>query len=122
MLDKNALQLYALVAFLTSIMGYDSGPAFMFFSAISVFLLAISWCVIPNTVKITTKVLFEDQRVTNELLEKFKKDPDFNQAILYGLSLSSADFLRFVRVLVETRSKSDRIGLSEVGNMFRSKK
>lgn len=122
MLDKNALQLYALVAFLTSIMGYDSGSAFMVFSAISVFLLVMSWCVIPNKVKISSKSLFEDHRVTNELIEKFKEDPDFNQAVLYGLSLSSSDFLRFVRILVETRSKSDRIGLNEVGNMFRSKK
>lgn len=122
MLDKNALQLYALVAFLTAIIGYDSGSAPMFFLTISVFLLAVSWCVIPNTVKISSKALFDDHRVTNELIEKFKENPEFNQAVLYGLSLSSSDFLRFVRILVETRSKSDRIGLNEVGNMFRSKK
>lgn len=122
MIDAPALRLYALVSLITPVvMGYPK-DAFMVFTAVSLFLLALSFCIKPNKITLDPRNIFKDYGEHLKAVHEAASNPEFNNALQYVTSLSKADFLRFVRVSVEVRLKSDKVGLGEVADYLRGKR
>lgn len=122
MLNKTSLATYGWFSLLMGLVSVETPLACMFFSFLGVLLLTISMCIKPQELKVTVRGLFRNHAVTNELEAIFNADPKFNEALEYVRSLSPEDFLRFVRVSVEVRGKSDQNVLRDVGRLFGRKK
>lgn len=123
MLDSGLLKTYSLVALVTAMLFFLDGKGSVAAGAmlvISMFCLLLSWSIKPNKIDIVVKDLFEDNFFVNEFKEKFSKDPEFNQALVYVHKLDRADFLRFFRLCVETRFQADRRVLKEIRSIYKN--
>lgn len=69
-----------------------------------------------------TKDLFANNVSVNEFKDLYKNDADFQQAVSYVYRLSTDDFLRFTRLLVELRDQANQGALKEVSDFFRRTK
>lgn len=85
-------------------------------------LLALYWSLRPTVLPIKTKGLFEARTSTVEFKELLEKEPELKQAVQYCFSLSSDDFLRFTRMVVEYRDEANQNSLKDVSDFFRRSK
>lgn len=69
-----------------------------------------------------TKDLFANNVSVNEFKDLYNSDADFQQAVSYVYRLSTDDFLRFTRLMVELRDQANQGALKEVGDFFRRSK
>lgn len=69
-----------------------------------------------------TKDLFANNVSVNEFKDLYKNDADFQQAVSYVYRLSTDDFLRFTRLLVELRDQANQGVLKEASDFFRRTK
>lgn len=82
-------------------------------------LLALYLSLRATVLPIKTKALFEERWSTTEFKELLEKNPEFKVAVQYCFNLSSEDFLRFCRLLVEYRDESNQKALKDVSDFFR---
>lgn len=88
----------------------------MFLAAL---LLSIYMALRPTVIPVSPKKLFESNYAVNQFRELMATDPDLNQAVQYCFNLSSEDFLRFTRLVVEYRDEANQKGLKDVVELFR---
>ncbi len=82
-------------------------------------LLALYLSLRTTVLPIKTKALFEERWSTEEFKTLMAKDPEFKAAVQYCFNLSSEDFLRFSRLLVEYRDEYNQKALKDVSDFFR---